>query len=72
MRTAVRAVQAGSVDGENEFEKVLSTKGQLVDWERNDARLRGKKGHVFNKGAAFLNEVLQFREHDSTASSSPD
>eukprot|EP00969_Alexandrium_andersonii_P250700 11080238-Alexandrium_andersonii.AAC.1 len=61
MRRAVAVLQRGQGSGGQELEQLLYTRGQYIDWGKNDATMRSKKGHVFTKGPAFLEEVLQHR-----------
>eukprot|EP00969_Alexandrium_andersonii_P335763 14840665-Alexandrium_andersonii.AAC.1 len=63
MRKAVGVLRAGQQPGSMAYEQLLYTKGQFIDWERNDATMRSAKGYKFTKGAAFLDEVLQHREY---------
>eukprot|EP00969_Alexandrium_andersonii_P144076 6371344-Alexandrium_andersonii.AAC.1 len=63
MRKAVGVLRAGQQPDHGAFEQLLYTKGQFIDWERNDATKRSTKGFKFTKGAAFLDEVLQHREY---------
>eukprot|EP00969_Alexandrium_andersonii_P144180 6375393-Alexandrium_andersonii.AAC.1 len=51
-----------------ELEKVFNSHGLYIDWEKNDATLRRKRGHKFTKGSTFLEEVLQHRVASSSSS----